>query len=190
MDQQISTNVRYLLWRQSVPRERWELWIAGRTSLSRHAVGGLIRGETDDATVTTDELRELAGALDLDAEALRYSDLSTEGVNVLVENLRFLFDSLGRGGKKVVALELGVDPTTISRWLCAACEPQAASMRQLVAFFGLPSTTDLREDPVFLSAVPVSLTEQKRWVHNRVLALGVKEFRELYPALRRLLEER
>lgn len=192
MDHQISRNVRYLLWRKAVPRERWGLWLLGRTSLTRHAVTGLVRGETDDTSIPVEELRELARALDVDeeGESLRYSDLAAEGVNVLVENLRFLFDSLGRGGKKVVAIELGVDPTTISRWLCASCEPHPGSMHQLVAYFGLPAGTDLREDTVFLSAEPVSLTEQKKWVHDRVLSLGAKEFRELYPALRRMLEER
>lgn len=191
MEHQISQNVRFLLWKKR-PRDQWRGWLGGRSSLSKLAVNRLIRGQTDDTTVSLEDLQELARALEFEdeLEKLRFSDLAGEGVNVLVENLRFLFDSLGRGGKKVVAMELGVDPTTISRWLCATCEPHPGSMHQLVAYFGLPAGTDLREEPVFLSAEPVLLTEQKKWVHDRVLALGAKEFRELYPALRRMLEER
>jgi transcriptional regulator with XRE-family HTH domain len=108
----------------------------------------------------------------------------------LAENLRFLFSGLGHGGKKSLASKLGIDPTTVSRWLSGAYEPQPASLSQLVSEFGLPSGTNLEEDPVFLSIEPVSLIERREWINKRINVLSSDELRELFPALRRLLEER
>ena len=45
-------------------------------------------------------------------------------------------------------------------------------------------------EPVFLSAEPVAVLERRKLIRERIDVLSEKEFRELYPALRRLLEER
>jgi hypothetical protein len=37
---------------------------------------------------------------------------------------------------------------------------------------------------------PVAATERRRWLHARIEALSPDEFRELYPALRRMLGDR
>ena len=92
------------------------------------------------------------------------------------------------GGKKALAAEFGIDPTTVSRWLNGASQPIERSLRQIGAYFGVPSGVDLRSDPVFLSAEPVALSERRRWLMERLESLPADEFRELYPALRRLLE--
>jgi transcriptional regulator with XRE-family HTH domain len=122
-------------------------------------------------------------------KSLRFADLVSDSCNVLVENLKFLFDTLGRGGKKSVAEELGVAQTTVSRWLNGSYEPQAYNLRQMIIYFGLRPDTDLRETPVFLSVEPVALTERRNWLHSRLNALSSADLRDLYPALRRLLEE-
>jgi transcriptional regulator with XRE-family HTH domain len=121
---------------------------------------------------------------------LRFGDLVSDGCNVLVENLKFLFNTLGRGGKKSLAHELGVAQTTVSRWLNGSNEPKAYNLRQMIIYFGLKPETDLRETPVFLSVEPVALTDRRNWLHGRLNALSSYDLRELYPALRRLLEEK
>jgi transcriptional regulator with XRE-family HTH domain len=132
---------------------------------------------------------EVVGAGD-EPDNLRHAGYALDGCNVLVENLRYLLNSLGRGGKKVLAGELGVDPTTISRWLNGSFIPQTSTLRQLISHFGLPPHTDLQEDPIFLSAEPISATERRNWLHGRIANLPPDELRALYPALRRLLEDR
>jgi len=143
-----------------------------------------------DAEISAPLMRTLADALEVDEENLRFADLPRDRGNVLSENLRLLFSTLGHGGKKAIALELGIDPTTISRWLSGAYEPQLASLRQLVSYFGLPPDTDIQEDPIFLSVEPISVIERRNWLHGRVNALSSNELRELFPALVRILEER
>lgn len=192
-ERQVSTNVRYLLWRKGLARDQWEVWLSTRTTTLRGSPSkALVAGQMLDEQVTSDVLRDLARVFELgdDGESIRFGDLVGDGTHVLVENLRFLFDALGHGGKKQVAAELSIDPTTVSRWLSGAFEPQGPSLRQLVAYFGLPPDTDLRETPIFLSVEPVAATERRRWLHGRIDALSPDEFRELYPALRRMLGER
>jgi hypothetical protein len=43
---------------------------------------------------------------------------------------------------------------------------------------------------VFLSVEPVALKDRRRWLHTRLDALNPDELRDLYPALRRLLDGR
>jgi transcriptional regulator with XRE-family HTH domain len=187
---QISLNVRFFLWRREIPRPEWTLWLSQRTSLTREVIWRLVTGELEDAKLTDTQLGDLASALNVDAEGLRFSDMVHEHASVLKENLRYLFGSLEHGQKKILANEMGVDPTTISRWLNGAYPPQTPSLGRLVSCFGLPEGTNLRDDPVFLSAEPVAVLERRKLIRDRVDALSEKEFRELYPALRRLLEER
>jgi transcriptional regulator with XRE-family HTH domain len=149
----------------------------------------LVRGTLLDVEISSGQLRALAEALGFDEENLRFADLPRDRGNALSENIRFFFSSLQHGGKKSLASKLGIDPTTVSRWLSGNFEPQPASLRHLVSEFGLPSGTNLLEDPVFLSAEPVSVIERKQWLNERINALSSDELRELFPALRRLLEE-
>jgi hypothetical protein len=176
-----------------VPPEEWHTWLLSHTSLTPPICKGLVTGRLLDAHIADDDLCELARALefsaDADADALRFSDLCREGCNVLLQNLEHLFGSLSRGGKKAVAAQLSIDPTTVSRWLGGTCEPHASSLRQLTSYFGLPADTDLRDTPIFLSADPVTVTERRRWLHAQVDAMNPEDLRDLYPALRRLLEE-
>jgi transcriptional regulator with XRE-family HTH domain len=192
MSNRISMNARYLLWRKGIPREQWDKWLVTLTSLDAQTVRSLISGALADERTSAEQVRQLGQAFELEDEGgnLRFANFAGDSCNVLVENLKFLFDSLRRGGKKSLSNELGVDPTTISRWLNGSSEPPVSKLDRIVAHFGLQPTTNLREDAVFLSAEPVALTERRNWLHSRLEALPLDDLRDLYPALRRLLEER
>jgi transcriptional regulator with XRE-family HTH domain len=156
--------------------------------LAQPVISGLANGELDDAVVTEEQLAAIAERFGLgEVEELRYSDFATERADVLRENLRYFFSSIEHGGKKALARALEIDPTTISRWLNGSYPPQGPTLGRLVSHFGLPEGTDLRKDPVFLSAEPLASLERRRQIHAAVDALSEREFRELYPALKRLL---
>jgi hypothetical protein len=150
-----------------------------------------VSGDLPDEQASEECVQQLAQAFELsgDDDNLRFADLVADECNVLLENLRFLFESLGRGGKKSFAIEQSVDPTTVSRWLNGSYEPHASAVAQIVAYFGLHPLTDLRRDPVFLSAEPIAMSDRRKWLHGRVDALSLDDLRELYPALHRLLKE-
>lgn len=189
MSIRISNNLRFALWRQGIPRTQWITWVAARCELGSPLVRAVVDGSAPDDQVGETECSQLARAIGMAAEAetLRFADMVGADCDVLRENLAYLMNALGHGGKKALAAKLSVDPTTISRWLNGASQPSEATLRQLATHFGVPAGTDLRSDPVFLSLEPVALSERKQWLVSRLESLSADELRDLYPALRRML---
>lgn len=188
----LSRNTRFLLWKQEIPREQWGTWLEARLGWSATRIKQLVRGQLDDSRLGYEEVSELSGLLGMNADEqdLRYRDLVEERCDILLENLTYLFDSLERGGKKLLAEALSVDPTTVSRWLNGSFAPSKPTLTSLSNYFGLPLGTDLTKDPVFISVDPIAEAEQRQWVATHLNDLSSDEFRLLYPAFRRLLEDR
>jgi transcriptional regulator with XRE-family HTH domain len=192
MTNRISRNVRYLLWRKGVNRAQWETWLTSHTSMDVVTVRSLVAGTLNDGQMPARDVRKLAHAFELGDEDdnLRFADFVSDGCNILAENLKYLSESLGHGGKKSLAAKLDVNPTTVSRWLNGSSQPPQSTLLQIATYFGMKLDTNLQEDPVFLSSQPAGLVERRRWLHTRLEALSAEDLRDLYPALRRLLEER
>jgi hypothetical protein len=189
----VSRNVRFKLFAKEVPRSDWISWLASHTNLGLPFCRDLLVDRIADEDLLLGQLKELSRAFENlaeDGSDLRFTDLLvSSGRSVLAENLKFLFDDLERGGKKKLAEFFDVDPTTISRWLAGASEPQGPGLRRLVSYFSLPMDTDLRRDAVFLSLEPVSSVGKRHWVRDRLDNISEKDLQELYPALRRMLEK-
>lgn len=111
-----------------------------------------------------------------------------EGVEVLLENLRFLARDMAHGGKKELALKLGVDPNTVSRWFSGRHHPPAEKLRDIADCFSLKSDVDLASSRLFLSLEPISALQRRHWLHNRVDALCDEDLSALFPALRKLFD--
>ena len=192
MNRRVSQNIRYLLWRQGVRRERWCPWLVERSGLGLSWCRDLLASRIDDSDIGADGLGRLGEAFGHDdgGETLRFADLVGDGCDVLRENLRYLFSQLPHGEKKRAAGTIGVDPTTISRWLSGGAAPQQPTLHLPRAHFALPEDVDLRTTPVFLMFEPIGAIEQRRWLDERLDALTPAELRGLFPALRRMLEER
>jgi transcriptional regulator with XRE-family HTH domain len=188
----LARNTRFLLWKQQIPRDQWGSWLEARLSWSATRIKQLVRGHLDDSRLGYEEVSELSGlfGMNADEQDLRYRDLVTERCDILRENLTYLIDSLERGGKKLLAEALSIDPTTVSRWLNGSFAPNKPTLISLSNYFGLPLGTDLTRDPIFLSADPIAEAEQRQWVATHLKDLSADEFRLLYPAFRRLLEDR
>ena len=189
MPARISNNLRLTLWRQGVPRAEWVGWVAARCELRPDLVRAVVEGNASDDQVGDAECSQLARAIGMtsEAETLRFADMVAAECDVLRENLAYLMNALGHGGKKALAAKFSVDPTTISRWLNGTSQPSEATLRQLATHFGVPAGTNLRSDPVFLSLDPVALSERRQWLVSRLESLPADELRDLYPALRRML---
>jgi transcriptional regulator with XRE-family HTH domain len=189
MPSRIANNLRLVLWRRGVPREQWVAWIVARSELGHDLARAIVEGRVLDDQVGVTECSQLARAIGMtsEAETLRFADMVGAECDVLRENLGYLMNALGHGGKKALAAKFGVDPTTISRWLNGTSQPNEATLRQLATYFGIPAGTDLRNDPVFLSLDPVALSERRQWLISRLESLSADELRDLYPALRRML---
>ncbi len=195
--QQISKNVRFLLWKDGATPDQWPKHLRARLvrSLGSYYWSGpsgdiALRRLLAGAQLDDQEIEDVARSFEISEEELRSADfLQDAGTDVLHENLRQLVGSLEHGGKKRLALELGLDPTTISRWLAAKNRPPSPTLRHLVHYFGLPTGTDLTTEPIFLSPDPLSIVERKEWLRDRIDAMDADDLREIYPALQRLLDE-
>lgn len=180
----IRDNLLYLLWRAGIPRDQWVDQLARWTNCYPFRAQELLHG----AEPQPDEQERLAGATGTPLEDLRYGNL-LDHVDVLHENVRYLIDSVGRGGQKQIADKLGVHVTTVSRWYKNQQRPERAKVAELREYFGLPESVDLATEPLFLSPTPVTTLERKRWLQERIDHLGNDDIAELYPALERLLRD-
>jgi hypothetical protein len=193
MPKQVSQNVRFQLYRRGLKQEEWESFLASEARLEPSRVAALLGGRLDDSEIAPEELKHLAVALDLpsDAEELRFADLLQDSqTDIFLGNVLFLLDSLKKGQKQELAAHLGVDPNTISRWTKKGLGRRSTAPAKFLQFFGLHPETDLKTTPLFLESGPVSVDQCRAWVAARIEQIGAHEFQLLYPALKRLLEER
>lgn len=190
MSQAVSQGIRYRLWRRGVPKDRWAGWLADEAGIDE-VVAAQVIGTADAGTdVDAAVLGCIASRLGVSGiDELAQASLADDGVDILLENLRYLFNALPQGGKQAAAVALGVQPGTVSRWLQGSEAPPAARLDRIRRYFMLPETTDLRRDPLFLHAEPVTVQERREELHRLVDRLSATTLDGLFVALRRLLRE-
>ncbi|HEY3489810.1 MAG TPA: hypothetical protein VGK27_06790 [Candidatus Deferrimicrobiaceae bacterium] len=182
-----SKNIRFLFWKQQIDRRDWTAHLAVLAKCERGRAENLLRGEEPGAK----ELALIAASLRISATELKGIDLlAASQVDILFENLRVLINGLGSGKKSVFANSLGLHPTTISGWLSGKARPEKPNLGAICKYFRLPSGTNLEEEPLFLSILPVSEKSRKRWLRERIEILDASELQELFPVIERILRER
>jgi hypothetical protein len=182
----VSENLRYLLWRARIRRDNWPTELARWARCNRSRAEQILQG----AELLPDELGRIAQAAGIsENELLSARLLDTEGVDVLLENVRHLINSLDRGQKKLLAENLKVHATTISRWISGDLQPRRAHLIDLCSYFELPSDTNLTIEPIFLSLPSISALERREWLRRRIDEIDTTTLHKLYPALERLLAE-
>lgn len=188
IDLQISIAVRFKLLKLGIPNTEWLCWLDQRLPDETSKNRALLTGNLRDHEIQIPYEDALAGLFEPDTERLRLQDpLGKEG-EILRRNLAFLLDDLGYGGKGRIAHELGFDNTSISRWLKGTSKPALTTQRRLVDYFGLPRSTDLESDPLFLSVFPVSDQGKREWLHRQIEGISSSTLKDFFPALQRLLE--
>ena len=181
------SNLRYLLWRRGVDRQRWVEHLAHWVRCDPHRAAELLR----KGDLEPPEAEALSRATGHSEEDVRFARLAEEArTKILLENLRYLVRSLERGQKKTLAAHLRVHATTISRWCSGTQRPERPSLVALLRYFGLPPGTDLATEPLFLSLSPISVTARKEWLRFHFDRLDAETLSALFPALERMLEDR
>lgn len=180
----MAANLRVLLWKKGVDRRKWleqvAAWIGGDT---RRAVD-ILRG----AKVRRDEQDRLAKGLGISAKDLAGKNLLKEhDIDVLLENLRHLINGLERGKKKAFAAAIGVHQTTVSGWLSGKSRPENRNLIAVCRYFGLSAGTDLEDEPLFLSPLPLGESQRKRWLHERIDGMDAAALQDIFSLLARML---
>ena len=139
--------------------------------------------------LTLKEKKALSNATKLAPEDLSGNLLEKKGIDILLENIRHLINSLPHGQKKEFDAKMGVDVTTVSRWISGAQRPTKKKLQEIGKYFGLPPGTDLDYDPIFLWTEPISESQMKSWITETIQQTDGKTLKEIFPALRRLLKK-
>jgi hypothetical protein len=182
-----SENLRYLLWNEDVKREEWvstlATWLQCDTSRSTELLFNNRR--LDPAEI--ENLIKAIHFVERDFESMCL--IEEDQMDIPLMNIRYLLDSLKRGDRKILAESLDVHEVTISRWYAGSQVPSSRHYEALGEFFGLDRTLDIRTEPIFLSLEPVTVGDRKKWLQERIEQLDTIFLGELFPVLRRLLQE-
>jgi len=183
----IGKNIRYLLWKEGVERKDWPSKLAEWLDCPLRRAGDLLEGEGKN--LTPKEKKVLEKATGLAPEELSGDLLEKHDVDILVENIRHIIDGLPHGQKKEFATKLGVDVTTVSRWIGGAQHPTKKKLEEIGKYFGLPPGTNLDSEAIFLWTEPISESQMKSWIMEKTQKVDGKTLRDIFPALRRLLKQ-
>jgi len=183
----LARNIRYLLWKEGADRKDWQSKLAEWLGCSLQRAEELLEGNGN--ALTPKEKKTLEKAMGLAPEGLSGDLLEKHDGDILVENIRHLIDGLPHGQKKEFAAKLGVDVTTVSRWIGGAQHPTKKKLEEIGKYFGLPPGTDLDSEAIFLWTEPISESQMKSWVTERIQQADGKTLREVFPALRKLLKK-
>ena len=182
----LARNIRYLLWKEGADRKDWQSKLAEWLGCSLQRAEGLLEG--NGKALTPKEKKTLEKETRLAPKDLSGNLLEKHGVDILVENIRHLINDLPHGQKKEFAAKLGVDVTTVSRWIGGAQRPTKKKLEEIGKYFGLPPGTDLDSEAIFLWTEPISESQMKSWITENIQKADGKTLREVFPALRRLLK--
>jgi transcriptional regulator with XRE-family HTH domain len=180
----VARNIRYLLWKEGEERRNWETRLSTWLGCTSERANALLEGEGKPLTAKEGEI--LTRKTGLKPSELSGDLPAVQEVDVLTENIRFLISTLPHGEKKKFAEKLGIDVTTVSRWIKGAQRPTRTNLRQIGDYFGLPPDTDLKAEDVFLWTRPIGESQIKNWISEKVAQLDGKTLREMYPTLKRL----
>lgn len=178
------SNLLYLLWENEKNRSEWpgnlRKILGGDIEDMERILQGKVR-------LSEEQMNRIAEYFSIEKTDLQLGCF-LEKTNILKENLSFLLDECE--DKRTAREKLNVHTTTVSKWLGGVQVPSFTHVKRIKSVFGIQDETDLKSEPLFLSMEPVSDLGKKKWIKKNIDALTTQELRELYPALRRLLEER
>ena len=183
----LKRNIRYLLWKEGADRKDWPSKLAEWLRCPLQRAEDLLEREGEN--LNPKEKKALEKTTGLAPEELSGDLLEKHDGDILVENIRHLIDGLPHGQKKEFAAKLGVDVTTVSRWVGGAQRPTKKKLEEIGKYFGLPPGTNLDSEAIFLWTDPVSETQMKSWLMEQIQQIDGKTLREVFPALRRLLKK-
>lgn len=158
---------------------------AGKTGLPGERLQALILGKDVPGD---DEVVKICDAFGFTPEELYYGNLLDEyQVNVITENIRYLFRQLPRGGITDFAKWTGIDESTVHRWIRKGQTPGKEKLKKIKEYFQLNESEELERDLLFLNLEPVGDVQRKKECIRLLEQMPPHEFSKIYPALKKLL---
>jgi hypothetical protein len=182
---QVTENLRFFLWQARVPRREWAAQLARWAECTLPRAQELLQGARLNAAEQA-RIAHAVGVDEADLQCVRW--LAMAGIDIPLENLRYLLDSIQHGNKGPLATSLGIHPTTFASWYRGRHKPSKAHLDSLRSSYGLDPSIDFATAPLFLADIPQSDHARKEWLHEHIEQLDADRLRALFPALQRLLE--
>jgi transcriptional regulator with XRE-family HTH domain len=187
--EQTSENLRYLLWRERVSVGNWPRHLAGWAGCNQERAEELLRGTGEP--LQDAEQEAIKKSLGVNPEEIQYTRLlESDRVNILVENVVYLLDSLEHGEQKQVADKIGRSPLTVSRWHTRKQPPELSVVKQLQEALGVPLARDLSREALFLEPGPVGSQARRRWLQQQVGKLPDERLNGYWLAFYDLLKDK
>lgn len=177
-----SNNLRYLLWKEEkIDRESWVDQLGRVLNCSQKRAKQLLLNELPTKT----EVENVAKAYTRSYDEFLVSLFFDDKVDVLPENLKYLFESIKQ---KELADKIGVKERTVSRWKNGDHDISDFHLTEIRQYFGLPFEINLRNDPIFLSWLPIDDPRRRQWLQRRIQEIDSDKLRNFFPALEKLLK--
>lgn len=184
----LSLNIKYLLWKDGIPKHSWVRTVGGWLNDAQVAHGLL---QDREVRLSRRQLETLASELATDAHSLVYEDLiANAGIDLVRTNVAYLVDEAGHGSKARLAEAIGCNPTTVSRWFATGGQETSiprTKWARIASHFGLGDPDMLASPGLFLSLYPASSTSKRKALLDGLSKLPEQLLIELYPALAKLI---
>ena len=192
----LADNLKVLLWKNKgeLSQKTYSEYIdfvATQCSMDSDHFRSILRDQSDATDREEAALRKFFSDYSDTLSAMRYTNLFADlvvesGDEILEKNLMYLLKSIGHGENQEFVEEIGVNPSTLTRWKQGKTKPDKYAQTQIARYFGFRDANDLRGKFLFLDLDPVSTQQKKQDLKSRIDAMGKEEFESLYEALKAL----
>ena len=107
--------------------------------------------------------------------------------DILEKNLQYLFSTLEHGENTEFVEEIGVNPSTLTRWKQGKTKPDKYALSQIAKYFGIKDVDDLRTQFLFLELEPVSTQQKKQQCKKMIDEMDKDAFEAIFVALGKML---
>jgi len=181
----VAENLRYLLWKEGIETGVWPEQLAHWAGCSAQIARQILEGTV---SLPASQQARIADAVGCEEEGVQFKRLvEAEDIDILTANLAMLINGLAHGQKSRLAEKLGINRSTVTRWISGGAKPDREMLTRLLAIFNLPPDTDLKHDALFLEMNPVTTKTRRQLLHTLIDKLPDRELHELFPACVKLL---
>ena len=107
--------------------------------------------------------------------------------DIFEKNLQYLLSTLEHGENAEFAEEIGVNPSTLTRWKQGKTKPDKYALSQIAKYFGIKDVDELRTQFLFLELEPVSTRQKKQQCKKMIDEMDKEAFEAIFVALGKLL---
>ena len=193
----LSENLKVLLWKNKgeLSNKTYSEYIdhvALQCRIAPDRFRAILRDEAQATSAEAGLLTKFFRDYGYDLSAIQYMPLFDDLIaksaeELLSKNLQYLLKSLNRGQNADFIENIGVNPSTVSRWKNGTTKPDPDSQARICSYFGYPNARILRYSFLFLGLEPISSEQRKQQCKELIECMDKESFERIYPALLKLL---